>query len=107
MPSAGGTVDAGEELDERMKAISDVLKTKVSEEDRASFQFLFRELQQQKAALQKRKLGSLLANYSHASSAQLSAPSLAVTQSDVIQSFSSTLHVCQNSFSQSSVKVFF
>ena len=59
-------MDEGEELEERMKAISDVLKTNISEEDRALFQFLLRELQQQKATLQKKKLGSLLAKYGHA-----------------------------------------
>ena len=54
MASTGGTVDEDEELEERMKAISDVLKTSVGEEDHALFQFLLRELQQQKAALQKK-----------------------------------------------------
>ena len=77
-------MDEGEELEERMKVISDVLKTKVSKEDRTSFQFLLCELQQQKAALQKKKLGNLLTKYGHASSAQFSGASSAVTQSDVI-----------------------
>ena len=76
-------MDKGEELEERTKAISDVLKTNVSEEDRASFQFLLRELPQQKAALQKKKLGNLLAKYGHASS-HFSAASSSVTQPEVI-----------------------
>ena len=42
MALTGGTVDKGEELEERMKAISDILKTNVSEDDGASFQFLLR-----------------------------------------------------------------
>ena len=84
MASTGGTVDEGEELEERMKAISDILKTNVSEEDRPSFQFLLRELQQQKAALQKKKLGNLLAKYGHASSSHFSAASSSVTQPEVI-----------------------
>ena len=82
--SAVGTVDEGEEVGERMKAISDVLKTNVSKEDRASFQFLLREHQQQKTALQKKKLGNLLAKYGHASSSHFSGASSLVTQPEVI-----------------------
>ena len=77
-------MEEGEELEEQMKAISDVLKTNVSEEDSASFQFLLRELQQQKAALQKKKLGNLLAKYGHASSSHYSGALSLVTQPEVI-----------------------
>ena len=77
-------MDEGEELEERLKAISDVLKTNVSEEDRASFQFLLRELQQQKAALQKKKLGNLLAKYGHTASSHFSGALSSVTQPEVI-----------------------
>ena len=77
-------MDKAQELEERMKAISDVLKTPVSEEDRTSFQFLLRELEQQKAALQKKKLGNLLAKYGQASSSHFSGASSSVTQPEVI-----------------------
>ena len=83
MASTGGTVDEGEELEERLKAISDILKTNVSEEDRTSFQFLLRELQQQKAALQKKKFGNLLAKYGHAASSHFSGALSSVTQPEV------------------------
>ena len=100
-------MDEGEELEERMKAISDVLKTNVSKEERASFQFLFRELQQQKAALQKKKLGNLLA--------KLRACLIVTLLRGVLvgdsagghhcgQSFASTLHFCQSGI-QVKVKV--
>ena len=59
-------------------------KTPVSEEDRASFEFLVQELQQQKAGLQKKKLGNLLAKYGQASSLHFSGASSSVTQPEVI-----------------------
>ena len=86
MASTSAAVGDGkaEELEERMNAFSDMLKIKVSEEDRVSFQFFLRELQQQKATLQKKKLGSFIVKYGHASSAQFSAPPSAATHFQVI-----------------------
>ena len=81
MASTGGTV--GEELEERMKAISDVLKPMSARRTVVRFSSMLRELQQQKAALQKKKLGHLLGKYGQDSSSH-SGVSSSVTQPEVI-----------------------
>ena len=98
MASTSATVDECEveELEERMKAISDMLKTKVSNEDRILFEFLLCELQQRKAALQNKNLGSLLAKYGNASSALFSEPTSAATQSQVITVDSQSPQPCNS-----------